>query len=160
MSAPQICVVKANGRKKKICSGSETLSANACMVLPQDYPSTSNSISLGSTLKSFILSIVSGRKSNFRDHIQMYYLFLAFRLGLAGQTSKPYWEKRFKRPLDQFPSTVRPQQFRGSILSAYFLQVCGGRSLAQAATKAVRYPRPMDILRGGNTVSFFADGSF
>lgn len=40
------------------------------------------------------------------------------------------------------------------------VNVCGGRSLAEAATKAVRYPRPMDILRGGHTVSFFADGSF
>ena len=160
MSAPQFCVLKANHRKKKIYSGSETPSANACMALSLDYPSTSNSISLGSKSKGFFLSIVSGRKSNFRDHIQMYYLFLAYQSGLEGQTSKPYWEKRFKRPSDQFPSTVRHQPFLGSIISAYFLQVCGGRSIAEAAAKAVRYPRPMDILRGGQTVSFFADGSF
>ena len=131
------------------------------MVLSQDYPSTFISLSLGSTPKGFFPSIVSGRKSNFRDHIQMYHLFLAYQLRLAGQTSKRYWEKRFKRRPDQFPSTVRHRPFRGSIISAYyFLPVCGGRSLAEAATKAVRYPRPMDILRGGHTLSFFADGSF
>lgn len=40
------------------------------------------------------------------------------------------------------------------------VNVCGGRSLAEAVMKAVRYPRPMDILRGGHTVSLFVDGSF
>ncbi|EDR02302.1 uncharacterized protein LACBIDRAFT_309687 [Laccaria bicolor S238N-H82] len=91
-------------RNQKIYTGSETPSANAYMVLSQDYPLTSKSISLGSTPKSSLLWIESRRNSIFWDHIQMDYLFPAYQLGLAGQTSKPCWEKRFKRPLDQFLS--------------------------------------------------------
>lgn len=46
------------------------------------------------------------------------------------------------------------------LFTCQLFQVCGGRSLAKATREAVRAPRLMDILRGGHTVSLFADGSF
>ena len=41
-------------------------------------------------------------------------------------------------------------------LSLTFVAVCGTRSLTNAARAAIRSPRPMDVLRGGPTVSFHA----
>ena len=56
---------------------------------------------------------------------------------------------------------VRIFKFTDCILcvepKTFYLSVCGPRSLVNDTRAAIRSPRPMDILRGGPTISFHAE---
>ena len=47
--------------------------------------------------------------------------------------------------------------FSVNAISSFFLIVSGPRSLANDTRKAVNSPRLMDVLRGGPTITFYAE---